>query len=295
MKLLKLVIENKFTIIFWLIATYIAWYGLEVGAKYKDLLLIPDKGSVTVFKPEYNYESQLKLVTSEGEEIREPVFASKYYFFNNGKEEVQHDDIKSPLIFSLPNKAKVISFAIDKVTRPAIDFKLHKPDKNSNNKLQIDFDFLDYKDGASFTILYTADSYVTGQIKGDVLGVREVGSSANIPETHVIARWGTALVKWLCIIGGGILAFLIMLYCLLFCIDTIRIRFFALDPKKAFTAPEESSSSAKTSTDKKELFYILFIIVLFLLATYLVVRHSMKTDVTELIPKLAIEAPSNVE
>lgn len=118
-------------------------------------------------------ETKIKLLY--GNEEVERVFTTYIWLWNAGKKTIQRGDIptKAPLVIKLIDEKqalKILDYKVIKVSRNAIEFSITK---QSEKTLDIQFDFLDRKDGVVIEIQHSGSFMTTISIEGIIQGAQE--------------------------------------------------------------------------------------------------------------------------
>lgn len=142
---------------------------------YKKSIFIPkpvfcDLGVVIFNKPS---ELSNSITVSYKGHIIEELSKYRIIFWNSGKGILQWENIvdSSPLSIEFKNNVKILTAEIIKTTNLSNKFKI-KIDPEFENKLLMEFDYLNENDGASIEVLIDS-KYKYPEIKGDIKGVSQ--------------------------------------------------------------------------------------------------------------------------
>lgn len=129
--------------------------------------------SINLIEKNVTIPKELKLFFSENEVTR--LTRTSFVLFKTGNQTILGSNIikEDPLRLEFAPETEILDYSITKITREAIDFKVNK---TANNVLEMNFKFLDSKDGICMTILHTGDNTVpefTGTIMGLPDGLHE--------------------------------------------------------------------------------------------------------------------------
>ncbi|KPQ26923.1 hypothetical protein [Halomonas sp. HL-93] len=144
----------------------------------------PEKGYdiYVVFKPTDQPEQRLK-----------GVHVSFVRFANFGTEPIRRNDIASanPLQIAVDN-VRILDISLTAVSREVCQVEL-KQDPDDGSKTLIDFDFLDYEDGALLKIL-TEDRPKSVRLEGDIIGMpRGIKTTKELGNKPFLGRLGVGL------------------------------------------------------------------------------------------------------
>lgn len=115
-------------------------------------------------------------ISYDGQEI-DRLMKSTVYFWNNGKKTLRSSDIVSSNRININViDGEILSANIVKTSRIPIRFRIDK--SIDIRKVNIEFDFLDYRDGAAIEILHTSNvkyPFVDGVVMGAPKGLKNFG------------------------------------------------------------------------------------------------------------------------
>lgn len=123
------------------------------------------------------YRGILKLTSQKDSKIKiffnseevDRIFVTYIWFWNGGKRPITRQDIQQKLRIKLIDdkiKALILDYKVIKTSRDAIHFFINK----SDNVLDVDFEFLDHKDGVVVEIQHTGGYETKVVIEGVILG-----------------------------------------------------------------------------------------------------------------------------
>ncbi|MCA1578337.1 MAG: hypothetical protein LC794_13350 [Acidobacteria bacterium] len=107
----------------------------------------------------------------KGEKV-EQVTSTLIWFWNEGKRPIKKEDLSrsQPLLIKLQSDEtpiEILDVSVRKSSRDAIGFKAIK---NSHSSVSVEFEFLDYRDGAVVEIQHTGTRQTSVEVVGVVLG-----------------------------------------------------------------------------------------------------------------------------
>jgi hypothetical protein len=110
-------------------------------------------------------------ISYKGEKV-DQVTSTNVWFWNEGKRPIKLEDIANdqPLLVKLadPNKAiEILDVSVRKSSRDAINFKAKKEDAST---VRLEFEFLDYRDGAVVEVQHTGTRGTSVNVSGVILG-----------------------------------------------------------------------------------------------------------------------------
>ena len=128
----------------------------------------------TVLSPQHDKMPKEVRVFYKDEEINQ-LFKTNIILWNDGTKTVEGRSIVAdhPIRMSFEEDSTILRYQIVKETRDVNKVRLN-PVENDNNAINIDFDFLDTKDGVNIEILHNKKHYpiITGVIRGMPLGIQ---------------------------------------------------------------------------------------------------------------------------
>jgi hypothetical protein len=99
---------------------------------------------------------------------------SRIIFWNNGKETIDGDDLQTinPLRIEAKENVKILSVSVIENNKISSEFKV--TNDKQNNYAIIDFNYLDFQQGAVIQVIHTGKSSGDIFIIGDIKGVKEL-------------------------------------------------------------------------------------------------------------------------
>jgi hypothetical protein len=121
------------------------------------------------------------VVTFKGKEV-ERLTKTTIVLWNNGTEVLKGESVvgSSPIAASFPDDTNILSYKILKTTKEANNFNVSRSN-DSSNTLQIEFSYLDPKDGAVIELLHDSKErypVINGTIMGHPNGFEDLGKVA---------------------------------------------------------------------------------------------------------------------
>ncbi|WP_417855644.1 hypothetical protein [Xanthomarina gelatinilytica] len=108
-----------------------------------------------------------KLVQNDSVQINENVYVTNFVLWNDGKVEINRDDLRKDIKIIAPEKAKILDFKIvNQFKKDISNFKAEL----INNEIVINWDYFDPGHGLELQILYSNSSETSLSIIGEVLG-----------------------------------------------------------------------------------------------------------------------------
>jgi len=117
----------------------------------------------------------------------------RFVFWNNSEEIILNNDISSvePLMLYFGDERKILEIRDISFSNPSIKFKII-----SSNQIEILFEYLENKQGATFDVIYTGKSvkpYFAGVIKGGKIINKSVSplklSMSTTPKLYLLLGW----------------------------------------------------------------------------------------------------------
>jgi len=141
-----------------------------IRSKREKRFVFVNKENVVIDDRKNKFEKRLKITFDEVNITR--VTRSVFAVWNAGRSPIRKSDIAEgdPLRVEFPAGTRILTTSVDKISRDAIRIALGPSDSGSSVLVQ--FDFLDFRDGANFSIAHTAPAG-SWAFKGTVLGMPE--------------------------------------------------------------------------------------------------------------------------
>ncbi len=117
----------------------------------------------------------LKILKTNGEEIKSNVTITTFYFWNKGKQPIVQTDILEKVKFHFKKGTKIIDYKLLKTSREICKIDLAKINENV---LELNFNILEKNDGFTCQIIFEGDKTSELLTSGIYVGVNEVSSFA---------------------------------------------------------------------------------------------------------------------
>jgi len=172
--------ENKSK--YWWIAPTIAVlsfsfaiYTYNVNKSVKALSFIRNPIVSTIVNIDSLTESKFKVVDREtNNEIKENLYLQTFHLWNSGNEEVNGSDIvDSSLLIDFSENINILDF---RILQEVDSFCKVKLISISENKLRVDFDFLEEDNGVTGQVIYLGDSKADWILKGKIKGIQKISN-----------------------------------------------------------------------------------------------------------------------
>jgi len=159
-------------------------------------------------------DSNRKIRVLFGKQIVDQVTTTRVWFFNRGRKPLKREDVptNAPLILEFQEAGKEHHPTI-------LDFRLVKSSKNTcrftaartsqPNQLLLDFDYLDYMDGAALEVQHDGSDYCEVVLKGEILGPKAKTSvlrGYTPPRLPTVARLRARYIKAVILLSLAIFA-----------------------------------------------------------------------------------------
>ena len=97
------------------------------------------------------------------------VYQTTFIFFNSGNETIIRNDVTENVTIHFKDAEILRQSTINKMSKDAIKFSAKQAIKEGDNCIELDFLYLDNKDGAVVEVLHTASKDIT--CSGNIIGV----------------------------------------------------------------------------------------------------------------------------
>jgi hypothetical protein len=134
-----------------------------------------------------NAPSELKL-TFGGIPVND-VYQTNFIFFNSGNEAIRKDDVTEKVTLQFKGAGILRQPAIKQKSSEAIRFTAKQVVKNAENSVELDFLYLDHKDGAVVEVMHTECKEIT--CEANIIGAgkpRYIGTLDQIRARHSPSR-----------------------------------------------------------------------------------------------------------
>ncbi|MGE6245544.1 hypothetical protein ACQKCF_06025 [Psychrobacter proteolyticus] len=208
-----------------------------------------------------NSTSSIENLTIQyGEENVEVLTLTKLFFWNNGKATIDSNDIVNAdkLRVELPKGVKVYNAVVEMTVKEANSIRLSIVD----NEIIIEFEFLDYGDGAIIIFYHNGNNEQSVHLTGTLKGALPIEPAAEVEDLHITKYIGRMLFRKYFdgypkdfSIMGKIILFSLMplmltIIIMLVPIDLIRYHFFKKIPKQ-FNLIDKGENVAKKDNKNK--------------------------------------------
>ncbi len=165
---------NVTTFIIATLAIIIAIYHYKKGKKEKKPIYITR--SINLVKENINKINSVNILY-QGKEV-ETLTITKLAFWNAGKETIHNNDIapSDPVIINIDTDYKFLDAEIIFSKKEANNFNLIKID---DHKYKLDFDYIDYKQGAIIQLYHNANNSNSVQIIGTIKSCNNINRKSN--------------------------------------------------------------------------------------------------------------------
>jgi hypothetical protein len=150
------------------------YYFLYIGMRERRPTFYVDPIRTTILDKTHAANAPLKLLKSNGDTIKADVTSAYFYFFNQGKETIKHQNIYAPIRVSLSDSAKILDFKILKKARPVSGIELSYD--SATRSLAINFSALEQDDGLAAQLIFEGDKNAAVTISGGIDGVKQFES-----------------------------------------------------------------------------------------------------------------------
>jgi len=177
------------------VGTFIGLLGIAVAFYFyvksvrKKKLVFTNKESVVLGDSDDSFHERLRVLFDEKEVTR--VTRSVFVLWNAGRETIRGSDIShsDPLCLAFPKNTEILMLSVDRMTRPAVAANVKARAETERHCVDIDFDFLDFKDGFTLSVVHNAPTGVV-KIAGTIVGMPD-GVQNSFPSDRDIEAYRT--------------------------------------------------------------------------------------------------------
>jgi hypothetical protein len=146
------------------------YYFLYIGERFREPTFYIDPVRTTIIDRSSAVSAPLQLFKANGDTIKSDVISVYFYFFNQGRETIKHENIYSPILIKLSSNSQILDFKILKNARKVSGISVQMD--SSLNALSVDFNALEKDDGFAGQIIFEGDKDTTISIEGGIDGVK---------------------------------------------------------------------------------------------------------------------------
>lgn len=158
------------------VGTFIGLLGIALAFYFyvksvrKKKLVFANKESVVLGDSDDSFDGRLRVLFDQKEVTR--VTRSVFVLWNAGRETIRGSDIahSDPLCLTFPEDTEILMLSVDRMTRSAVAANVKPRTEAQRHCVCIDFDFLDFKDGFTLSVVHNAPTGV-GKIAGTIVGM----------------------------------------------------------------------------------------------------------------------------
>jgi hypothetical protein len=145
------------------------YYFLYLGDREREPTFYLDPIRTTIIDKSNAAAATLHLLKANGDTINSDVVSVYFYFFNQGRQTIKHENIYSPLKVKLGN-AEILDFKVLKVARDVSGIVVSKD--TLTNSLDIDFKALEKDDGFVGQVIFEGKKDAAISIEGGIEGAK---------------------------------------------------------------------------------------------------------------------------
>lgn len=162
------------------IGVAVAWYFYRKAIKDRRPTFAVDPVNIEILRKENVADAPIVVQKHSGEEISGSLFATKFYFWNGGRESIRRDHVLQEIKLCARSEHEafeILDVRILMETRPEIVRFNILSSSGDTRCVEMDFNILELNDGIAGQILFIGDPetnfYLTGAIEGveDFFGI----------------------------------------------------------------------------------------------------------------------------
>ncbi|TVL96887.1 MAG: hypothetical protein CV087_23120 [Candidatus Brocadia sp. WS118] len=154
-----------------LIGIYLAIYFKLQSVEIREPIYYRGADWVIINRGPGFIESPFKIIRSDGNEIKNDIYLTKIYFWNNGKKPIRKENILDGLNITLEDSVGTfLDYKILKTSRDIINFQVISDSLNPQKKINFSFDILEQFDGACIQLWIESIGYKDIKINGIIEG-----------------------------------------------------------------------------------------------------------------------------
>lgn len=181
------------------VGTFIGLLGIALAFYFyvksvkKKKLVFTNKESVVLGDSDDSFHGRLRVLFDEKAVTR--VTRSVFVLWNAGRETIRGSDIvhSDPLCLAFPKDTEILMLSVDRMTRPAVAANVKVRTETQRHCVDIDFDFLDFKDGFTLSVVHNAPTG-SGKVFGTIVGMPN-GVQNSFPSDRDIEAYRTPKIK----------------------------------------------------------------------------------------------------
>ncbi|HIF9195512.1 TPA: hypothetical protein ACX6QU_000563 [Photobacterium damselae] len=161
-----------------------------------------------LFSHELNGE-QIQIVDEKGKVVTDTVYLKRFVLWNSGDKYIENTDFfkANPLIISIRDESKLISYKIIRSSRESLDMSLEKTHTGSV-EVKLGDDALESGDGVVVSLLYTGKEEPEVTLTGRIRGISNDFNNVNwvyLNSANVFSKSSALLFIVSILIGGAVL------------------------------------------------------------------------------------------
>lgn len=172
-----------------IVAIVVSLYFYKKSIAKPEPVFLVDPLRIEIIDSKHFSETQLRVVRSNGNEIKGDVTSVRFYFWNNGRKSIKPSNILEPLVITLndPN-GEILDYKILKCSRKVVKPIVDRDSVDPNRKLSVSFAILEKEDGLTGQIIYEGNPTANFMISGTIENVGEIITNAKAIRSYVRKR-----------------------------------------------------------------------------------------------------------
>ena len=132
-------------IIITIIGLRLSYYYYKMTTAPPEPVFLIDPARTKIIESKYIFETQLRVVRPNGDEIKGNVTSVRFYFGNNGRKSIKKSNILEPFVITLddPN-GEILDYKILKYSRQVVKPMVERNSVEPKRSLALSFSILEY-------------------------------------------------------------------------------------------------------------------------------------------------------
>jgi hypothetical protein len=159
-------------------------YFYEKGVKYRQPIFIVDPVRTQIVNRAQLSSAPIRIIKSNGEEIRSDASSLQFYFWNEGSESIRESNVLEAITFRLddPNDSQVqiLDYRLLGESRTVVHPFLRANPNDPTRSLVLSFDILEHRDGVTGQLIYEGSPAANLTVSGTIEGTPKIAATADV-------------------------------------------------------------------------------------------------------------------